>query len=94
MVPKEAIDQVHKIVVAIGPLLHGQDPLITSAALADLVAMLIAGHRIIGKPAATKNLQKTLLQLHVETVRKLIPVNMKQQDEAVAHGEVEVRKLT
>jgi hypothetical protein len=52
----------------IKPLLAGHPPAVQGAALADLLATLIGGH--LGPP----ELREALLNVHIESVRKLIPV--------------------
>jgi hypothetical protein len=49
----------------------GRDPEVVGAALADLMAIFLASHVGDGKD----ELREELLALHVETVRKLIPIN-------------------
>jgi hypothetical protein len=49
------------------PLLAGRGPFVQGAALADLVAMYLAGH--------APELREEVLALHVAAVRKLVPVN-------------------
>jgi len=68
--------EVDALVNEIRPLLAGKGPLLQGAALADLVAMFIAGHR--GRDAAeTAMRQMEIMVLHIETVGNLIPVNEK-----------------
>lgn len=55
------------------PIFAGQDPVIVAAALAELLALLLAGHFVPGDPADTAKLREGLLALHIETVRKLVP---------------------
>jgi hypothetical protein len=56
-------------------LLAGKRPEIQGAALADLLAIYLAGHRVEGDPAATNRLREELLAMHVEQVRQLIEPN-------------------
>jgi hypothetical protein len=53
-----------KLSHSIMPLLTGKDPGVIGGALADLVAILIAGHH--------PSLRDEILQMHIDTVRKLI----------------------
>jgi hypothetical protein len=53
------------------PLLAGHSPEVQGAALADLLALFLAGYQ--GPGAA--EVREELLALHVETVRGLIPAN-------------------
>lgn len=63
--PKAAV--IVEIVERIRPLLAGHHPAIQGAALADLLAIWLAGH-----PAAFR---EDLLTMHITKVRELIPVN-------------------
>jgi hypothetical protein len=62
-VDKLTIDAL-KLSRSIMPLLAGQDPGVVGGALADLVALLIAGHH--------PSLRDEILQLHIDTVTALI----------------------
>jgi len=66
---------IEKLVERIRPLLSGRSPQTQGAALADLLAMWLAGHIVQGNPAATDELREELLEAHTAVVRKLIPVN-------------------
>jgi hypothetical protein len=66
-------DQVKVLGELIRPLFAHRDPAIIGAVLADLLAMLLASH--VGEDAA--ELREQLLELHIGTVRELIPVNEK-----------------
>jgi hypothetical protein len=57
------------IVERIRPLLAGYHPAEQGGALADLLAMWLAGH--------PHELREALLSHHVERVRELVPVNVK-----------------
>jgi hypothetical protein len=59
--------RVGPIVDAIRPLLAGKDPAIQGAVLADLLAIFLAGHH--------PELREDILELHIDAVRELIPVN-------------------
>lgn len=56
-----------RLCALIAPLLAGRGPGVQGAALADLLAMWIAGHN----PDA----REELLKNHVEAVRTLVPLN-------------------
>jgi len=62
----------------VAPLLAGKEPQVQGAVLADLVARWIAGHFVPGSQWATHRVRERFLNLHIETVRKLVPVNAKQ----------------
>jgi hypothetical protein len=67
----EQVEKVNALLQRVAPLFHGQSPDIVGAVLSDLVALLLAGHQGVG----AEELREELLQLHIETVRILIPVN-------------------
>lgn len=56
------------------PIFAGQDPVIVAAALAELLALLLAGHFDPGDPANTQAIRDGMLDLHIKTVKKLVPV--------------------
>lgn len=66
---REVMDQIGPLVEQIGVLLHGRGPELQGAALADLVAMLFAGHH----PA----LRDESIDHWIKCMRDLIPVNEK-----------------
>jgi hypothetical protein len=59
--------RVEPVVNAIKPLLAGKGPEVQGATLADLVAIFIASHH--------PDLRDDILDLHIDLVRKLVPVN-------------------
>jgi hypothetical protein len=63
------------LVERIGRILHGRDPAVQSAALADLLAMWLAGHVVPGDPAETDRLRSDLLRDHVRLVADLVRPN-------------------
>lgn len=67
--------EVGQIVDQARALLAGRKPEVQSAVLADLLAMYLAGHIIRDGPAETDALRERLLDLHVDLVRQLVPVN-------------------
>ena len=71
MNPPEIVDLMTQIM----RLLAGKESGIQGAVLADLLAIWLAGHTIIGDPEATARLRDEILQLHIATVRELIPEN-------------------
>jgi hypothetical protein len=66
---------VAKRVAQISPLLHGIGDDAQGGVLADLVAMWIAGHIVIGNPAMTDMMREEILTLWLDTMRKLIEPN-------------------
>ncbi len=75
---------VEPLVEAIRPLLAGRPAEVQGAALADLLALLLAGHIVYGNRAETRALRKRLLAFHMAEVRRLLPVNAK-----LIHGDRE-----
>jgi len=73
--PSVAAIETQALVEMIRPLLAGHHPQVQLAALADLVAIGIAGHIVPGDPAATDAIREELLTLHVDVVRNLITPN-------------------
>jgi hypothetical protein len=71
-------DDVVALVAAARPLLFAGQPLETQGAvLADLVADWLADYVVRGDHKATDRLRKDVLALHVETVRRLVPLHAK-----------------
>ena len=66
---------VTKISEQIYDLLAGQGADVQGAICADLLAMWLAGHIVPGNEQATADARDKLLKLHIETVRRLIPIN-------------------
>lgn len=67
--------RVEPIVRRIHRLLAGQPAQLQSGVLADLLAIWLAGHIVLGDPAETDRLRKELLDEHLRMVRELLPVN-------------------
>jgi hypothetical protein len=57
--------------------LAGKPSQVQSAVLADLLATFLAGHIMVGDEEATNAVREEHLGLHIELVRKLIPVNFR-----------------
>jgi hypothetical protein len=74
---KQDAKEVFELVAAIRPLLRGKSAQVQGAALADLLAMWLAGHVIQGDPEETKRMRETMLELHLVAVRALIDINYK-----------------
>jgi hypothetical protein len=68
------VDEVMRLIDTIRPLLAGKPAPVQGAALADLLAIWLAGHWA-GNRAETARLRADLLKAHVATVRKLIHEN-------------------
>jgi hypothetical protein len=56
-------------------LLAGHPDVVQGGALADLLAMWLAGHQVAGDEDATRSLRADLLAIHYAMVRELVPVN-------------------
>ncbi len=69
--------EIVKLVDRIRPLLAGISPEIQGAALADCLAIWLAGHDIPGDRIATWEWRDDLMENHWVTVRDLISINAK-----------------
>jgi hypothetical protein len=67
--------QAAVLVERVGPLLDGQPCAAIGIALADLVAMYLAGHVIPGDPGGTETVRGILLGNICELVGTLVPIN-------------------
>ena len=70
----DIVPETIRLIDAIRPLLAGKPAPVQGAALADLLATWLAGHRADEK-AQTDWLRAVLLEEHIATVRELIPEN-------------------
>lgn len=73
-------DDVDALVEEIRPLLANRNPDLVGAALADLTAILLAGHVVLddlGEVDVKANAQfrEALIEIHITAVRRLIPIN-------------------
>lgn len=68
------VPSVERIVESIRPLLTDHPSAIQGAALADLLAIWLAGH-ITADPTETAKARERLLAMHMTLVRQLIRVN-------------------
>jgi hypothetical protein len=73
------------LVDRIAPILRGHPPELICAALADLLAMAIAGHRA-QTAAETEELHRQLLANVCGLIGDLIPPNIKRADDLIAQG--------
>lgn len=69
------IQQVQDICGRVSEIFAGKSPEVQGAALADLLAMWLAGHHYEGDIEDTNQLREELLAMHLDMVRKLLPVN-------------------
>jgi len=72
---RTSTNEVVALVDAIRPLLAGKSADVQGAALADLLAIWLAGHHTPGDEGATRELRAELLAMHCSKVRELVPVN-------------------
>jgi hypothetical protein len=70
-------DEVVALAAAIRPMLVGKASQIQGAVLADLLSIWLAGHVVRGDPQATKRWRRDILKIHLDSVRKLVPINFK-----------------
>jgi hypothetical protein len=68
---QEKIEIAHTIVEQIKPLLAGRPPGVQGLVLADLLAIWLAGHQVVGDQDATRTLRDELLAAHCLMVREL-----------------------
>jgi hypothetical protein len=78
MIPDAA--DVEALVAAVSPLFVGKPAEVQGAALADLLALWLAGH-VTPDPKTTRQVQEEVLEMHMTTVRLLIPINYAQKIE-------------
>jgi hypothetical protein len=74
-------EEVLAVAERIKPILAHHHPTLQGAVLAELLSIWIAGH-VADTKGNTRKLRKEVLNMHVEQVRKLIPINAK-----MIHGE-------
>jgi hypothetical protein len=69
--------EVEALVAAVRPLFAGKSPQVQGAALADLLAMWLAGHVDRDDPAGKNSalIREQMLEAHLIAVRALVPVN-------------------
>ena len=71
----EAIGLIDKI----KPLLAKRDPAVTSAVLADLFSMFLAGHQDLrGEGAFIDDIREKIIERWIRLVRDLVPINAAQ----------------
>lgn len=77
----ERIERVRVRVNQVRRILAGEDPALIGAALADLLAIWVAGH--VGEDEQeTQAYRDLLLNTHMDAVRQLVPPNA-----AIIHGQ-------
>jgi hypothetical protein len=73
----EDADEALRLVGLIRPLLAHQPTQVQGAVLADLLAMWLAGHVMLGDKRATNRLREDMLKAHLIAVSALIDPNYK-----------------
>ena len=68
-------NKIGALVEAIRPILAGHPPGVQSAALANCLALWLAGHDVQGDEDATRRMRAEMLAIHCMLVRQLVPVN-------------------
>ena len=71
--PEKIVAIVHEI----GAILAGHPAELQGAALADCLAIWLAGHDIPGDEDGTREMRAELLAKHCFHVRELVPINAK-----------------
>jgi hypothetical protein len=71
----EQTDKVKMLTDRISPILHGHDPKIQGAVLAELLAKWLAGHVVPGDRVQTILLRGRLFREHMKIVRDLTKLN-------------------
>jgi len=66
------------IVDQLSAALAGRRPAVQGAALAECLALWLAGHGVDGDAAATARMRRRLFRNHCAYVKKLIPIYAKQ----------------
>jgi len=61
-----------KLAAEISGLLRGQSPQIQGATLADLAAIWLAGHVVVGNPDATAEMRREIFDLHCDAIWELV----------------------
>lgn len=69
----EQVHEVREILAACKTALANRHPALQGAALAELVALWLAGHRYLDGSDATP-IRENLLELHVAAVRRQLPI--------------------
>lgn len=65
-------EQVYELAEQIRPLLAGKDTAIVSAALADLTAMWVCGHVVLGDWGATQAVRQQVFSAYIGLVKTLV----------------------
>jgi hypothetical protein len=71
---REAEEQIDAVVEEIKPHLANRHPAVQGAALANLLAIFLVGHRIEGDSEATHELRMQCIEMHMKAVAEYIPI--------------------
>jgi hypothetical protein len=69
------IREIARAVERIKPIIAGRPAKMQGAILADLLAIWLAEHRVVGDEDATRTMRAELLKGHIAVARKLMTVN-------------------
>jgi hypothetical protein len=83
-------NEVMTLVERVKPLFSGVDPMVVGAALADLTALLLAGH-VAENPAKTRALRDQTLKIHIRAIKALVPLNEDMLRERIEAGRNEIK---
>jgi hypothetical protein len=75
--PSEEADEALALVRDCAALFAGKSAGVQGAALADLLALYLAGHVVRDDPSATRMVREALLEQHLKIMWKLVPINFK-----------------
>jgi hypothetical protein len=73
-------DDVETLVEKVSSLFAGKPAEVQGAALADLLALWLAGH-VTPDPETTRQVQEEVLEMHLRAVRQLVPINFAEKIE-------------
>ena len=79
------IREVEEVSRQIYDLMAGRAPAVQGAICADLLSCWVAGHSVPGNEQATIDAREAILKAHIETVRRLIPIQ--EKDILGRHGQ-------
>jgi hypothetical protein len=77
----EDADEAMALTRATSKLFAGKAADVQGAALADLLALWLAGHVVPGDPEGTQLVRDAILEMHLAAMWKLVPINFKYQIE-------------
>jgi len=74
----EDVFDVEEVSQQIYDLLSGRGAAVQGAVCADLLSRWLAGHVVPGNEKATAEAREEILEAHIRTVRKLIPIQERE----------------